>query len=59
MVDLDAHPDDVITKAFWLQRHIHVHGIEGIHFMQHARRTEAEDGDRTVAGNISARLQKL
>lgn len=59
MVDLDAYPDDVIMKAFWLQRHIHVHGIDGIYFMRHARRTEAEDGDQNVAGNISARLRMI
>jgi len=58
-VDIDAYPDDVIQKAYWLQRHIHVHGIEGIHFMRNARETEAERGDENVAGNISARFRKL
>jgi len=58
-VDTDAYPDDVILKAFWLQRHIHVHGIEGIYFMQAAKRQEAERSDREVAGHIAARLQKV
>jgi hypothetical protein len=58
MVDLDNYDDAVIMKAFWLQRHIHKYGIEGIHFMAEAER-EAEKGDEQVAKDIARRLQKL
>lgn len=54
-VDVEEVDDAVLMKAFWLQRHIHEHGIEGIGFMQEGEET-AKDGDQTVAGNISARL---
>lgn len=56
MVDVEAYPDELILKAFWLQRHIQEYGIEGIHFMDEAQ-DEAENGDSVVAGNISARLR--
>lgn len=58
MVNLDDYPDDVILKAFWLQRHIQKHGIEGIHFMGRAE-NEAESGDSTVATHVSSELNKL
>lgn len=54
-VDLESVDDALLMKAFWLQRHIHEHGIEGINF-----RAEAEDvadnGDVIIAQAIRSEL---
>lgn len=57
-VDVEDVDPAVLMKAFWLQRHIQKHGIEGIGFME-AGHEVAEDGDRVVAENISARLNSI
>ncbi|SEL17689.1 hypothetical protein [Haloferax larsenii] len=58
-VDLDRwHPTHVYL-AFWLQDKIKREGLEGIHYMEHARDwAERNAGDET-ADAISKELSKL
>ena len=58
-VDLDRYDSETISKAFWLQEYIRRHGIDGIHYMFHARTVARNEGPRDLADNISNEFRRL
>lgn len=58
-VDLSRFDSDTINKAFWLQEHIRRHGVEGIHYMFHAKSEARTRGPREVVDHIDREIARL
>jgi hypothetical protein len=57
-VDLGASvPDEILEKAFWLQRHIKEEGIDAVRYMEMAEMWAEKNSANTVAEYISAELK--
>lgn len=53
---VDRWGQETVDKAFWLQRHIKIHGIDGIHYMRAGREFAEEEGSDMVSDAINRRL---
>ena len=58
MVNLDAYPEEVIDRAFYLQRKIKRDGLEGIGFMNQAYLKISAEAEETTQKNIEKNLKK-
>ena len=52
-------PDDILTKAFWLQEKLKEDGLDAVEFMQEAEEWAEDNGVEIVSENIDRELSKL